>query len=167
MDKIDRHKIKKVLMIISLVWLTIGTWVLFINIPADEIQTMHSQGVKDRMRDECTGSFHDRYQCKEDIVLEVTQDTFANMALRTMMLVSLPLLLTIGYNTILRSNPIAPRQHLLVHHVPTAVHEIHAPEHHEKAHPPSQPVKPVDDWKKRAQQRVTNPMASVESTEEE
>jgi H+/Cl- antiporter ClcA len=163
MDRQRRHRLKQALLALSVVWLTIGTWVLFVTIPADEVQTMHSSAVKDRMRDECTGNFRDRYQCKENIVLEVSQDAFANLALRTVLLISVPLLLAIGYNTLWRVAPEPHRPHFaaVVHETHPAKHaDHHPPVSHASPAPPAAP--PVDDWKSRAKQHISQSTAPPE-----
>lgn len=166
MDRVRRAKAKRVLLAVSMSWLLVGTWLAFFSLPADEVQTINSPEVQDRMRDECVGSFKDRYQCKEAIIVEVGQDAFANMALRLVLVVSVPLLAAVGYATVCRPDPVTrlplPEEE-----------EAWKPAHHSRPAPPphpapppaetldvAQPPKPNDDWKRRAQERTTHPRPS-------
>lgn len=155
MDRQKRATAKRFLTAISLVWLVLGSWLAFFALPPDEVQTINSPQVQDRLRDECSGSFQQRYRCKESIILSVGQDAFANMALRLVLVVSIPLLAAVVYHTLCRPDPV---------HRLSDVDDLAW-----KPPPPSiprpaertsdgdeQPPPPDDDWKRRAQERITN-----------
>lgn len=157
MDRRTRAKAKRFLVGISLVWLALGTWFAFFKLPPDEVQTINSQDVKDRMRDECSGSFQQRYACKESIILQVGQDAFANMALRLVLVVSVPLLAAVTYSTLCRPDPVhrlADVEEVAWKPPPHLAPRPPRPDWTTGEQPPSPP--PDDDWKRRAQERISN-----------
>ncbi len=88
-----RREIRKFLGIISVGWLVGVSWIQFAYLPDSEIQSMESPEVQDRLALECNGPYTDRYACKEQIILETSQDTFANLSLRLAVVVVVPGLL--------------------------------------------------------------------------
>jgi len=162
MDRRTRATAKRLLVGISLIWLALGTWLAFFALPPDEVQTINSPEVKDRMRDECSGSFQERYRCKEAIILEIGQDSFANMTLRLVLVVSVPLLAAVAYHTLCRPDPVTrlpiPDTVAWRSPPPFIPRPSERPERPERtfaaAEPPPPP--PDDDWKRRAQERITN-----------
>ncbi len=158
MDRQKRATVKRFLIGVSGVWLVLGSWVAFFALPADEVQTINSPEVKDRMRDECTGTFQQRYRCKDSIILEVGQDAFANMTLRLVLVVSVPLLAAIAYHTVCRRDPVHRLSDIEdVAWKPSPLPPLLRPR------PPDQiaadqppPPQSDDDWKRRAQDRIIN-----------
>ena len=158
MDRQTRATAKRFLVGVSLIWVVLGAWIAFFALPPDEVQTINSPEVKDRLRDECSGSFQQRYRCKESIILEVGQDAFANMTLRLILVVSVPLLAAVAYTTLCRPDP--------VHRLsdiedttgwkpppppPVTRPPLWAPGEQQQPLPP-----PDDDWKRRAQERISS-----------
>jgi hypothetical protein len=86
---------------ISLLWIGGAGWNQFGDIPESEIETHSSAAVQDRLRD-CSGSFKQRYDCKESIVLRVKQDTFNSLSERLAIVVVPPLLAALGAHLIRR-----------------------------------------------------------------
>ena len=109
MDRRTRRKTRQILTILSLVWLAGVGWVAFGRIPPDEVLTPNSPEVHERMRDECAGNFQERYDCKESIIVQTSQSTFANLSLRLAFVVLGPLAAAAGFAAFCRPDPEAPR----------------------------------------------------------
>ncbi|TAN56768.1 MAG: hypothetical protein EPN26_03355 [Rhodospirillales bacterium] len=89
-----RTTLKILALAVSLVWIVWAGWQQFAALPEDAVQHHGSEVVKDRMKD-CEGSFQQRYQCKEAIVIQSGRDTFNNMVLRLAIVFGPPFLLGI------------------------------------------------------------------------
>jgi hypothetical protein len=113
MDRRTRGYARIALIAFSSVWVFAFGWLLFGLLPAEEIQTHSSPVVRERLQDECRGTFQQRYECKEAIVLEVSQTTFANLSLRLLVVCLGPILSTIGF--IVFCKPDAHRQAPVIH----------------------------------------------------
>lgn len=88
-----------------LAWMGFVGWLLFAAMPA-AVENHSSTAVKDRMATQCQGSFRDRYECKEAIIVESGRDTFFVMAGRFLAVIVPPLLLSGWLSSYLRKNPI-------------------------------------------------------------
>jgi hypothetical protein len=86
---------------IGLIWVVWAGWDQFANIPASEIENHASPIVQERMRD-CSGTFKQRYECKETIVIRSGRDTFVNMLARIAIVTVPPALLAAGYHLMTR-----------------------------------------------------------------
>jgi len=69
-----------------------AVWSQFLSIPTGEVENHSSLSVKERMSD-CAGTFQQRYDCKNSIVIETDRSTFINMVGRIIIVVLPPLLL--------------------------------------------------------------------------
>jgi hypothetical protein len=100
---IDRRKklAQKILIGLGLVWIAWAGWDQFADIPDDDMETHSSASVQERLRD-CAGTFKQRYDCKEAIVIQVHRETFNNLIGRTAIVVVPPLLAAIGYGIVFR-----------------------------------------------------------------
>jgi hypothetical protein len=160
MDRRTRATAKRLLVGISLIWLALGSWLAFFALPPDEVQTINSPEVKDRMRDECSGTFQERYRCKEAIILQIGQDSFANMTLRLVLVVSVPLLAAVAYHTLCRPDPIhrlpSMDDSLAWKPPPPFIPRPSDRPERSFADAEAPPPPPDDDWKRRAQERITN-----------
>ena len=142
MERHRRARIKHRLIVASIVWMAVAGVVLFLILPPGPVQTMNSPEVQDRMRDECAGSFEQRYQCKENIIVQAGRETFANLALRLGLVLAAPLLAAGFFHTRCRPDPI--------HHLPLPGDDDATP-----ASPP--PASDADDdWKRRAQRHIAH-----------
>ncbi|EPY00343.1 hypothetical protein [Magnetospirillum fulvum] len=74
------------------VWICWALWSQFLTIPTGEVENHSSLSVKERMND-CAGTFQQRYDCKNSIVIETDRTTFINMVGRIIIVVLPPLLL--------------------------------------------------------------------------
>lgn len=81
MTKGQRNSLKLALTAACFAWVGVAGWLTFTNLPQGEIRHHGSEEVKERMR-ECEGTFKQRYDCKEAIVIESGRDTFWNMIVR-------------------------------------------------------------------------------------
>jgi len=73
-------------------WMAWALWSQFLSIPTGEVENHSSLSVKERMSD-CAGTFQQRYDCKNNIVIETDRTTFLNMVGRIIIVVLPPLLL--------------------------------------------------------------------------
>lgn len=100
--RLDRTTKRRGVLGFAAAWLVVVGWVQLANIPPEEILTHSSPEVQERLHTECDGSFNDRYRCEEDIVLEVSRTTFANLSLRLAVTVAVPLICLGIATTVLR-----------------------------------------------------------------
>jgi hypothetical protein len=78
-----RAEPKRWIVALALAWLAGAGIAAFATIPEDEILTINSPSVQQRLRDECGGTFQQRYDCKESIITEIGRQTFLNLAIRS------------------------------------------------------------------------------------
>ncbi|MEO0034899.1 MAG: hypothetical protein RLZZ501_922 [Pseudomonadota bacterium] len=79
---------------LCLLWIGWGVWSQFLSLPADELENHSSLSVRDRLSD-CTGTFQQRYDCKNAIVIATDRGNFFNVIGRILIIV-LPPLLVVG-----------------------------------------------------------------------
>ncbi|KAF0114298.1 MAG: hypothetical protein FD149_1886 [Rhodospirillaceae bacterium] len=77
-------------------WMAGVGWSQFGNMSEDRLLTHRSETVKQQMTD-CTGSFKERYDCKEEIVLEGKHTTLLNMMVPFVIVFGPPLALGIAF----------------------------------------------------------------------
>ncbi len=107
---------KWVVMTISLVWMAWAVWDQFANIPEGEIEHHSSASVQDRMRD-CSGTFKQRYECKDAIVIASGRSTFFNLAERIAIVTVPPMLLAAAFHLLTRRrDDDGPNDELLQQH---------------------------------------------------
>mgnify|MGYP001809779347 CR=1 FL=1 len=85
---------KAVATALCLLWIGWGVWTQFLSLPDEEIENHSSLSVKDRMSD-CIGTFQQRYECKNAIVIETDRHNFFN-AVGRLVLIVLPPILVFG-----------------------------------------------------------------------
>ncbi|MBF0323836.1 MAG: hypothetical protein HQL42_02085 [Alphaproteobacteria bacterium] len=153
-------------------WMAVVGWLLFVMMPAS-VEHHSSAAVKDRMATQCQGSFKDRYECKEAIIVESGRDTFWTMAGRFLAVVVPPMLLSAWLSSYLKRNPIR----LHARHIDEGGDWKSRAQMHTKAPAPPpghaggfepdeempqksyslDDIAPVDDWKTRAQNKTRHP----------
>lgn len=89
---------------ISLIWMTWAGWDQFGNLSESDIENHSSTSVQERMKD-CSGTFKQRYECKENIVIKSGRDTFSAMLGRLSIVVMPPILLAFGLHMLTRRRP--------------------------------------------------------------
>ncbi len=86
---------------VSLIWMAWAGWDQFGNISDSDLEHHGSPAVQERMKD-CTGTFKQRYECKENIVIKSGRDTFSAMLGRLSIVVVPPILLVAGLHILNR-----------------------------------------------------------------
>ena len=172
MTKGERTRLVWTVSIGSLLWMAVAGIVLF-GLMNAEVAHHSSAMVKDRMAAECLGSFKDRYDCKEAIIVQSGRDTFWSMSWRFLTVVVPALAASFWLSSYLRKHPVQ----LTEHHPVEAGDDwkSRAKFHTQMQSPqeaagdlgvtdlPSSPrttkhlideIAPVDDWKSRAQNQI-------------
>jgi hypothetical protein len=156
MQPAARKTAKKSLTIAAIVWAVLMGWWQFSNISEDETPSQDSAALQQRMKDECTGTFKQRYQCKDAIVVKSGQTFFFEMTKRMIIVCLGPFIAAFAFSRLCRPDPI----HFSVADdegggdwKKAAQRHVHAPE----AAAPQQPAPSSGsmDWKKAAQQRIS------------
>lgn len=81
--------------VVSLAWMAWAGWDQFANLPAGTVENHSSETVKERLRD-CSGTFKQRYECKNQVVIDTDRNSFFNMLGRIAIVVVPPMLLAGG-----------------------------------------------------------------------
>jgi hypothetical protein len=91
------HRIAKwTLTAICLAWMGWTGVDQFGDVPERDLLTHSSPEVRDRLRD-CEGSFKQRYECKETIVIQTHRDTFYRLSERLAIVTVPPLLAGLAF----------------------------------------------------------------------
>lgn len=128
MTKTGRKLAKLLLTTACFAWVGIAGWIMFTELPEDALQTHSSDAVKERLK-ECEGTFKQRYDCKETIVIETHRKTFWSLTERLLFVTVPALFVGIAGGMAIRRIP---------------------------ADRPPAPVAD-SDWKQRAQQHIAHP----------
>ena len=70
------------ILLVSTVWFAVAFYFALIQIPSDDLLNKESPQVMSRMEDECTGSYQQRYDCKNSIAIDVSNHTLYQVTLR-------------------------------------------------------------------------------------
>lgn len=128
MDPKTRALAKWIVGGVCLLWMALAGWLQFSDLSENEIQTHASTAVKERMRD-CEGTFQQRYECKEAIVIQSSRETFYTVTIRIIIVALPPILLGVAFPFMFpRRRPVIHRQ-----------------------------VEDDDAWKQRAQSHIIHP----------
>lgn len=125
-----RRTAKMILAVLSLLWLAGSGWLQFSSLAETETKTFASTEVKERMK-ECDGSFQQRYECKEAIVIETHRTTFWNLTGRVAVVGLPPILAWIAFGLLFPKRLVIPHRQTV--------------------------AEDPDAWKKRAQEHVKIP----------
>lgn len=160
--------------LISLAWIAWAGWQQFAALPEEAVQHHGSDVVKDRMKD-CEGSFKQRYECKEAIVIQSGRDTFNNMMMRLAIVFGPPALLGILFAFAVPKPRVTlpeaakektdewktrvqpghrPSVSVRVPPQPPSQTEREEPTFEPPPPPPPAPSSGGSDWKKKAQQHM-------------
>ena len=66
----------------SLIWSAVIGWFALVQIPESDLYTKESPPVQARMEAECTGSYQERYDCKNMVAIEVTNHSLMQVSMR-------------------------------------------------------------------------------------
>lgn len=175
MTRAERNRLKTITTVGSVVWMLLVGLLMWATLPENAVETHGSDLMKDRMS-LCSGSFRDRYDCKEQIIIESGREAFYTLSLRFLLVVVPPLAATLWLSSYLARHPVPLMEE--EHHVTSsgdwklraqmhtqmqspeqAAEDLHLepdelPSHALHAHPRLDDIAPVDDWKSRAQANI-------------
>lgn len=162
----------------GILWMVVVGGLMWATLPNDSVMNLGSDQVQTRMS-ECGGSFRDRYDCKERILIDSGRETFYSLAARFLLVILPPLISTLWLSAYLARQPIFPekehphhhdddgdwkaraRLHTQIQSPGQAAAELHLhnediPPHASprSGHHPIDDIAPVDDWKTQAQNHI-------------
>ncbi len=130
-----RLRIKRILIVSSIIWMVAVTSVVLLTLPRQATLTMESPQIQRELARDCSGTFKQRFRCKQTIILNTSQRTFSDLALRLLAVVAGPIAAAVYFVRYCRPDPIQPR--------------------------PATPSAPDDmSWKKAAEQRIHQPKSA-------
>lgn len=173
MTKRDRSRLKLIFTTTSLVWMAVTGWMMFAHLDQDDMGNLNSSALRDRMA-ECQGSFRERYDCKETLIVKSGRQTFNDMFLRFLLVIAPPLAANIWLGLYLRRHPVPLDVDLAEgqRHAPSDPNWKTRAQHHthdgtvspaEIDDTPLRPapgqhlldvIAPTEDWKSKAQNHV-------------
>jgi hypothetical protein len=144
-----RLRIKRILIAFGIVWMVAVTWLLFVTLPRQATLTMESPQIRHEMAQECSGTFKQRYECKQAIILQTSQRTFGDLALSLALVVLGPILAVAYYARFCRPDP--PTRRPAAANLPpddmswkkTADSRIHRPQSGDGGDEPRDPYPPL------------------------
>ena len=92
----------------SIAWFVIVGWFAVVQIPPTALYTKESPEVQSRMETECTGSYQQRYDCKNMIAIEVTNHSLMQVTIRIALTVIGPIIGAWYYRELKRREPPPP-----------------------------------------------------------
>jgi hypothetical protein len=157
----------------AMLWMVLVGWLMVATLPEGAVENHSSSSLQTRMSD-CTGSFRDRYQCKEELIVKSGQLSFYTVATRFLLVMVPPLIASFWLSSYVRRHPIVFEElrhassddwksravmHTTVQSPEEAAEALHVsmddlPPRHEKGHHLIDDIAPMDDWKTRAQHNV-------------
>ncbi|MBR9973631.1 hypothetical protein [Magnetospirillum sulfuroxidans] len=173
MTKGERTRLVWTVSIGSLLWMVAAAIVLF-GVMDAEVTNHSSAVVKDRMAAECLGTFKDRYDCKEAIIVQSGRDTFWSMSWRFLTVIVPALTASFWLSSYLRKHPVQlvehrqaddngdwksrAKFHTQVQSPQQAAEDLHVEDVPASSHGAKHlidEIAPVDDWKSRAQNQIS------------
>jgi len=92
----------------TIVWLAVVGWFAIVQIPHEALLNRESPEVLDRMEVECTGSYQQRYDCKNNIAIEVANYALFQVSIRIALFVLGPIAAATYYGIQKRREPKPP-----------------------------------------------------------
>lgn len=170
MEQSARTRLKWLVSGGSFLWIALAGWLAWSTLPQGAVEHHGSSSVKDRMATECTGSYRDRYECKEAIIIESGRDSFFSLGGRFLLVILPPLIATGWASSYLARNPVQlPEQHghgstdwkikARAHTHSSPLHDEEDNAGHSAVHASmdSPPPSSIPDWKRKAQQKMHPP----------
>lgn len=166
MTRTQRRRLVSMVTAACLAWLAGMGVLMWLTLPESAIEHHNSSAVKDRMAAECQGSFRDRYNCKEAIIVEGGRDSFWILAARFLLVIVPPLVASGGLSSYLRRHPARPERHVQPDEDWKIRAQVHTQRHRESEDLPPIPhptgsrhhsiddIAPLEDWKAKAQGHI-------------
>lgn len=171
MTRTQRRRLVSLVTTICLSWLVGMGAVMWLTLPESAVEHHNSSVIKDRMANECEGSFRKRYECKEAIIVESGRDTFWVLAGRFLLVILPPLVVSGALSSYLRRHPVQvvhlaqadddwkarARTHTQRQASEEDIEEVRPIPHTGGGHHGIDDIAPLEDWKTRAQQGHLRP----------
>jgi len=158
----------------GVLWMLLMGWLMVATLPHGAVENHGTSTVKDRM-DSCYGSFQERFDCKQRIIVQSGQESFFILSTRFLLVILPPLLATGWLSSYLRRNSVEPehrhvetgdwkaraQMHTETQTPEEAAQALHMsadelpPHHHHHLHVTD--IAPVEDWKAKANKRIKQP----------
>ena len=97
-----------IIILISALWFAVVGWFAIVQIPPSALYTKESPEVMARMENECTGTYQQRYDCKNGIAIEVTNHSGLQVTIRIALTVIGPIIGGWVYRELKRREPPPP-----------------------------------------------------------
>ena len=176
MTRAERNRLKMLVTGGGILWMLLAGGLMWATLPDGAVATHTSDALKDRMS-LCSGTFRDRYDCKEQLIIESGREAFYMLSLRFLLVVVPPLAGTLWLSSYLARHPVAvieepqhtssddnwkarAQLHTEVQSPAEAAQDLHLPPEELPSHPLRgrhhriEDIAPVEDWKSRAQANV-------------
>ncbi|MCR6629479.1 MAG: hypothetical protein NVV74_05135 [Magnetospirillum sp.] len=177
MTRAERTRLKWMVSGGGAAWMLLVGWLMVATLPQGAVEHHGSSQIKDRMS-ECSGTFRDRYDCKEQIIIESGRETFYTLSLRFLLVIVPPLVGTFWLSSYLNRHPMLlddeerrassssddwkarAQRHTEFQSPAEAAEDLHLSPDELPSHPPGRghhpidDIAPVDDWKSRAQANI-------------
>lgn len=169
MTRAERRRLKWLVNGGGLLWLLLMGWLMIATLPEGAIQNHGSSQVRDRM-DNCAGSFSERFECKERIIVASGRETFYITALRFLLVIVPPLAASGWLSGFLRRQPLIDPPHHVddgdwkaraqlhteIQTPAAAAHALHISDSDlpHRNHPGIDDIAPLEDWKARAARKT-------------
>ena len=175
MTRAERNRLKMMVTGGGVLWMLLVGWLMWATLPDGAVATHASDSLKDRMA-LCSGTFRDRYDCKEQLIIESGRDAFYMLSLRFLLVIVPPIAGTLWLSAYLARHPVAvveepqhsrsddnwkarAQLHTDVQSPREAAQDLHLapeelPSHPLRDHHRIDDIAPVDDWKSRAQANI-------------
>ena len=101
--RLTQFKIQVVLA--SVLWFAVVGWFAIVQIPPSALFNKESPEVQSRMETECTGSYQQRYDCKNMIAIEVSNNSLMQVTVRIALTITGPCIGLWFYTQLKRREP--------------------------------------------------------------
>ena len=174
MTRSERTRLKWAISAGGVLWMLLVGWLMITTLPYNAVENHGTATVRDRM-DSCSGTFQERFDCKQRIIIHSGQESFFILSSRFLLVILPPLVATGWLSSYLRRNPIEPehrhvetgdwkaraQMHTELQSPEEAAHALHVPAsdlpHHHPRPLHVADIAPVEDWKAKANKRIKQP----------
>jgi hypothetical protein len=95
-----RTWLKVLAVTVSIIWLSMSTYMQFLDVDPNEY-SFHSPEIEQKMK-ACTGSFAQRYRCKEDLIIDKGHEGFIVWMGKVALVLAPPIILWSGLGMAIR-----------------------------------------------------------------